>query len=90
MRIEHAPDGSVREPGSPVLAGSALRLDQAVRNVVTWGFADAAQALAMASSRPAALLGLADGKSEVIWDDDLAPRTVTAGGLVVSNGNSRT
>ncbi len=89
MRIEHAQDGSVREPGSPVLAGSALRLDQAVRNVVEWGFADARQALAMASAQPAALLGMADAASEVIWDDDLTPRTVTAGG-VVAIANSRT
>ena len=29
MRIEHCEDGSVREPGSEVLAGSALRLDAA-------------------------------------------------------------
>ncbi len=61
MRIEHAADGSVRQPGSPVLAGSALRLDQAVRDVASWGFAGAEQAIRMASTRPAALLGLEQG-----------------------------
>jgi len=85
MRIEHAADGSVREPGSPVLAGSALRLDQAVRNVVAWGFASADQAIAMASAQPAALLGFEAMKSEVLWDEALTPRTVTAGDVTVTN-----
>lgn len=56
MTIEHAADGTVREPGSPVLAGSALCLDQAVRNLVRWGLADAPGAIALAADRPAALL----------------------------------
>jgi N-acetylglucosamine-6-phosphate deacetylase len=85
MRIEHAADGSVREPGSVVLAGSALRLDQAVRNIVAWGFADAAQAIAMASARPAALIGVGLAAGEVAWDDALTPRRVTAGDVTVEN-----
>jgi N-acetylglucosamine-6-phosphate deacetylase len=85
MRIEHAPDGSVREPGSPVLAGSALRLDQAVRNVVSWGFASAEQAIAMASEQPMRLLGTPVPPSEVMWDDTLIPRSVTVGDLRVRN-----
>src|SRR5690606_25432739 len=39
MAIEHAPDGVVRVPGASNLAGSALTLDEAVRNVVDWGIA---------------------------------------------------
>jgi N-acetylglucosamine-6-phosphate deacetylase len=85
MRIEHAADGSVREPGSDVLAGSALRLDQAVRNVVTWGFGDAGQAIAMASSRPASVMGIAAAFGEVEWDAALTPRVVTAGEITVTN-----
>ncbi len=85
MRIEHAADGSVREPGGPVLAGSALRLDQAVRNVVAWGFAGAEQAIAMASIQPAALLGMGTMPSEVIWHDALTPRSVTVGDVNVTN-----
>ena len=77
MRIEHAADGSVREPGGTVLAGSALRLDQAVRNVVAWGLADAAGAIAMASAHPAALLGMGEDGAVVEWDDALVPRRVT-------------
>jgi N-acetylglucosamine-6-phosphate deacetylase len=84
MRIEHAADGSVREPGSEVLAGSALRLDQAVRNVVAWGFASTEQAIGMASANPAALLGLSGDASSVVWDDALRPRSVTVGDVMVS------
>ena len=85
MTIEHTPAGAVREPGQPVLAGSALRLDQAVRNIVTWGFSGSTQAIAMASSHPAALLEIADGGGSVIWDEALVPRQVSVGGITVTN-----
>jgi len=68
-----------------VLAGSALRLDQAVRNVVGWGFATAEQAIGMASTRPAALLAVELAPEAVEWDDRLIPRIVTVGGITVSN-----
>lgn len=73
MAIEHAADGAVRVPGTATLAGSALTLDQAVRNVVAWGLADAPAALAMASSQPAALLGLRWDLGTVQWTADLWP-----------------
>jgi N-acetylglucosamine-6-phosphate deacetylase len=85
MRIEHAADGSVREPGSVVLAGSALRLDQAVRNLVRWGFASAQRAIAMASRQPAKLLGAALEAGTVEWDESLVPRNITVGGVTVTN-----
>jgi N-acetylglucosamine-6-phosphate deacetylase len=85
MRIEHAEDGSVREPGSPVLAGSALRLDQAVRNIVAWGFASAEQAIAMASTQPSALLGVAAPPSSIVWDAALMPRRVSVADIAISN-----
>ncbi len=44
--------GSVRQPGAASLAGSALRLDQAVRNVCEWSAVPAATAVAMASLHP--------------------------------------
>lgn len=84
MRIEHAPDGSVREPGSDVLAGSALRLDQAVRNIVAWGFAAPDQAIEMAATRPASLLRI-EQHGSVEWDDALTPRIVTVAGVTVTN-----
>jgi N-acetylglucosamine-6-phosphate deacetylase len=85
MDIEHAADGSVRQPGTDVLAGSALRLDQAVRNVVGWGFASFEQAIGMASGSPAALLGIAGLASSVEWDETLTPRTIRVGNVTVVN-----
>ncbi|HEY1936057.1 MAG TPA: N-acetylglucosamine-6-phosphate deacetylase [Acetobacteraceae bacterium] len=83
MAIEHATDGSVRVPGQAVLAGSALCLDQAMRNLVEWGIADAAQAVRLASDNPAALLapalaahGLRPGHATLTWSADLRPVSV--------------
>jgi N-acetylglucosamine-6-phosphate deacetylase len=81
MTIEHTPDGSVRVPGTTTLAGSALSLDQAVRNLVAWNLADAATALAMVSSNPNALLapalahhGIAPRQTSVTWTSGLQPK----------------
>jgi N-acetylglucosamine-6-phosphate deacetylase len=67
MTIEHTADGSVRVPNSATLAGSALTLDRAVRNVVEWGLADAATAWAMASVNPNALLAPALAHHGIRW-----------------------
>ena len=77
MSIEHAADGSVREPGSDVLAGSALCLDQAVRNLVAWGLATPAEAIRLASANPAALLAPALAAHGI--DLPAASRDVVAG-----------
>jgi N-acetylglucosamine-6-phosphate deacetylase len=78
MAIEHAIDGSVRVPGGTTLAGSALRLDQAVRNVVAWGLATPEQAMRMAGATPRALLApalaahaIVPVEFEVEWTADL-------------------
>ncbi len=83
MAIEHAEDGSVRVPGQAALAGSALCLDQAVRNLVAWGIADAAAAMRLAADNPAALLapglaahGLRRPEAVVAWSRDLRPTRV--------------
>lgn len=86
MEVERKADGSVRLPGGATLAGSSLRLDDAVRNIVTWGLADATKALDMASSRPAALLsptlaahGLALPPAELLWSEQLTLRALQLG-----------
>ena len=86
MSIEHASDGSVREPGSHVLAGSALRLDQAVRNLVAWGLTTPADAIRLASANPGALLahalaahGIALPEGSVTWSPKLMPLHVYVG-----------
>jgi N-acetylglucosamine-6-phosphate deacetylase len=77
MHVERGMDGAVREPGAAHLAGSALTLDEAVRNVVRWGFCSFAEAIAMAAVHPRAALaqatawhGIALPKGETRWSDD--------------------
>jgi N-acetylglucosamine-6-phosphate deacetylase len=86
MRIERGPDGAVREPGKATLAGSALCLDQAVRNLVGWGLASAECALGWAGKRPLALLAPALAASQVVlppatvtWTDALVPEITRIG-----------
>ncbi len=50
---------SVRLPDG-TLAGSALTMDQAIRNLVTWKIASPAEAIQMATETPADVLGLDD------------------------------
>jgi N-acetylglucosamine-6-phosphate deacetylase len=88
------PDGEVvvRAAGPPerpdgTLAGSALRMDQAVRNAVAAGI-PLATALRAASRVPADLLGRPDlgrieagARADLVWlSDDLYPRAVWIGG----------
>ena len=55
------------------IAGSAATMDQVVRNLVRWGIADLAAAARMASSVPAAVLGLENRKGRIApgYDADL-------------------
>ncbi|MBA8879352.1 N-acetylglucosamine-6-phosphate deacetylase [Phyllobacterium myrsinacearum] len=86
MRIERTGDGMVRLPGTTGLAGSSLRLDEAVRNLVRWNIASFEQAIEMASTR---LLGaLAPAlrarkitlpHTEIEWSDSMAIRSVRIG-----------
>ena len=80
MEIVRTPDGSVRTPGGTTLAGSALTLDQAVRNLVTWGLATPTQAIALAAATPAELLApalaahaIAADPGWISWDNILNP-----------------
>ncbi|SFI51348.1 N-acetylglucosamine-6-phosphate deacetylase [Bosea sp. OK403] len=81
MSVERLADGSVRQTGTALLAGSALCLDAAIRNVVAWGLATPDEAIAMGSRHPLAVLapalaahGIALADSEVEWSDDLRVR----------------
>jgi N-acetylglucosamine-6-phosphate deacetylase len=86
MWVEHAEDGSVRLPGSRLLAGSALTLDGAVRNLVEWGLATPDQAFGLASDNPRRLMSPAlgafsvrSGAGDVEWSHHLAVREVRLG-----------
>lgn len=91
VAIELGADGSVRLPGRSTLAGSALTLDQAVRNVVAWGIAAPAEALRMASANALSVLapaleanGIALPTCEVDWTPDLRPHDVRVGEMQIS------
>jgi N-acetylglucosamine-6-phosphate deacetylase len=90
MTIDRTPAGEVRAPGSLALAGSALTLDQAVRNIARWGIAEAGEAIRMASDHPVQALrpalearGACLPESEITWSDDLAPTGIRLGDRAV-------
>ena len=66
--VELDTDGKVHLPGQPLLAGSSLTLDAAVRNLVGWGFASFEDAIAMASANPHRLMAEAFGAHGIkVW-----------------------
>lgn len=78
MSVERDAAGVVRVPGQANLAGSALEMDQAVRNVVAWGIASFEQAITMGAHNPRAILGegarhqgITLPVGETTWDQDL-------------------
>ena len=84
MEIRLDEEGVVRRPGQDNLAGSALLLDTAVRNIVAWGLATPEQAIRMASDNPRNALaaaararGVTIPVSRVRWSDELQPLEVT-------------
>ena len=92
MQIEHAQDGSVRVPGTTALAGSALRLDVAIRNLIAWGLASPLQAIGLASRAPNAAIRSAlaahdmrPPHSRVTWSDTIEPKRIIFGGKTISN-----
>ena len=86
VAIARGEDGAVHLAGSATLAGAALTLDAAVRNVAAWGLASADDAIRMASANPAALLTQA-GKiapaGEAAWSEDLHVLRVRLGEIEV-------
>lgn len=88
MPVDLAADGSVRQPGGASLAGSALKLDDAVRNVVSWGLATPEEAVAMASTHALACIaaalqaaGVALPRSEIEWSPELHVHSARIGDL---------
>ncbi|MBL4919009.1 N-acetylglucosamine-6-phosphate deacetylase [Szabonella alba] len=90
MAIEHSPQGAVLQPGRSNLAGSALCLDQAVRNIVDWGIADPGQALDWAGAAPRAALArslaahrITLDRGRVEWSEALEPTLLSPGRVLV-------
>ncbi|WP_343314979.1 N-acetylglucosamine-6-phosphate deacetylase [Brucella sp. BE17] len=85
MHIERRDDSTVLNPNGEGLAGSSLRMDDAIRNLVHWGLATFEEAVAMASSRVATLLapvlsprGITLPPSQITWSDSM---TVTGSSI---------
>jgi len=69
QKVELHPSGRVAVPGAPNLAGSALRLDVAIGNTARFTGLPLEEVVPMASTRPAAYLGIATaGKLVGEWD----------------------
>jgi N-acetylglucosamine-6-phosphate deacetylase len=69
LKVRLDESGRVAVPGQPNLAGSALTMDRAVGNMVRFAGVPLEEALAMASERPAAYLGVEPaGTLDLEWD----------------------
>jgi N-acetylglucosamine-6-phosphate deacetylase len=78
VRVRLDETGRVAVPGQPNLAGSALSLDRAIGNTVQFTGLPLDQVLAMASTQPAAYLGVEPaGRLDLAWDPESARLTVT-------------
>jgi N-acetylglucosamine-6-phosphate deacetylase len=71
MKVHLDDTGRVAVPGAPNLAGSALSMDRAVANTVRFAGVPLEDALAMASTHPAAYLGVKPaGTLQLEWDPE--------------------
>jgi N-acetylglucosamine-6-phosphate deacetylase len=85
MDVVLSEHGAVTVPGGTGLAGSALRLDQAVRNIVDWSIAEPEVAVTMASGQARAALktalthaGLVIDPGKVAWNSALEPKVLAS------------
>jgi N-acetylglucosamine-6-phosphate deacetylase len=69
QEVELSAEGRVAAPGAPTLAGSALRLDVAIGNTARFCGLPLEEVAPMASTRPAAYLGIPTAGAVVVeWD----------------------
>jgi N-acetylglucosamine-6-phosphate deacetylase len=77
--VELAADGRVSLPGTPYLAGSSLTMDRAIGNTVRFSGLSIEQVLPMASTIPAAYLGIPTrGTVTADWDPEACRLSVTS------------
>ncbi|WP_208976026.1 N-acetylglucosamine-6-phosphate deacetylase [Pseudovibrio exalbescens] len=89
--IEAKPNGLVCRPGEPGLAGSSLKLDDGIRNLVNWGIATPTEAIRMACANPNQLLfkamdahGIKPMATCVEWSANLYPTSAKVGDYRIS------
>ncbi|MEM7043403.1 MAG: N-acetylglucosamine-6-phosphate deacetylase [Pseudomonadota bacterium] len=94
MDVTLSGDGAVRVPGGSGLAGSALRLDQAVRNIVAWSIAEPNAAIEMASARARNAIaealkhaGISMDAGKIEWNSGLEPKVLTSGSIDLTSGS---
>lgn len=79
LEIVASPDGSVRHPGAPNLAGSSLTMDAAVANTARFCGLPLADVLPLATTQPARLVGIdVAGEVTAEWDPDDFKLTVVS------------
>ena len=88
MDVISSENGSVSVPGGSGLAGSALQLDQAVRNVVTWSIAEPDAACLMASEQARNAIGgslshagISMDPGKIEWSSGLEPKMLAIGNV---------
>jgi N-acetylglucosamine-6-phosphate deacetylase len=94
VRVAPGQGARIVNPGHPfhgALAGSALTMDEGMRNLLAWLDRPAAQVWALGTRSPARLLGLNAGvivpgaaADLVLWNEDLTPAAVWVGGEQVT------
>ncbi len=73
LEVVSEPSGRVSAPGSATLAGSSLTIAVAVGYTAAWTSLDVGVCWEMASTQPAAYLGIAArGRARVVWSADFA------------------
>src|SRR5207249_4216508 len=79
VTCELSADGRVSLAGTPYLAGSALTMDRAIGNTVRYTGLPLASVIPMASTIPAAYLGMAPrGLVRAEWNDDTVDLRIIA------------
>ena len=88
MEVMSNDKGRVTVPGGTGLAGSALCLDQAVRNVVDWNIVEPDEATVMASTHARTAVagalkhvGMELEAGKIEWNSGLEPKVLTIGGV---------
>ncbi len=88
MDVILSENGSVSNPGGSGLAGSALRLDQAVRNIVSWSIAEPDAAFLMASEQARNAIasalthaGISMDPGRIEWNSGLEPKVLATGNV---------
>jgi N-acetylglucosamine-6-phosphate deacetylase len=85
VAVRRGAEPVIRLPGTPYLAGSALTLDRALRNLLAWTELGFDEVFTMARANPARLLGQADGAPAPGRPADLVCWAMTAAGPTVES-----